>query len=153
MMIGLPLILFQVKGGEKDMGDIIDLAIKEFEGKTVKNNFFRSTSGTLATLTADTGKDMYLAVAEGTIATSLTTTVVDQVTVDLVVNSVTVESISVLVDVNSRLSPYKFKFSGKVTTGQTISIEATIGTAGSAMQMTGNLECFEEDTGNTPAIT
>jgi len=49
---------------KKRLSDIEYLAIKEFGGKLVKNEGFLSATGTLATLTAASGKDMYIARAK-----------------------------------------------------------------------------------------
>ena len=46
------------------MSDIMFLAKKEFDGKLRQNDGTRTTAGDLATLTATTGKDMYLAYAK-----------------------------------------------------------------------------------------
>ena len=151
-MVG-PWVFYLEQFGGKEMGDIEYLAIKEFDGKTRKDFSFRSTSGTLATLTAATGKDMYVAVAEGSIGTARTDAPVESITVELKLNGTTIEEYNILVDNLTRFTDFKFKFSGKVTTGQIILIEATLNGPGVAMQMSGNLECFEEDTGTTPAIT
>lgn len=133
------------------MGDIEYLSIKEFDGKTVKDNgvLASGVTGDIATLTASGGKDMYLAVAEGSVINA--GTVLGTNRIELLINGSIVETININVDTdNIPTVTFRFKFSGKVTTGQIIKIARPA--AGSQSVVNASLECFEEDTGASPAI-
>jgi len=135
----------------QEMGDIEYLSKKEFDGKTVKDkgSLLNGITGDIATLTASGGKDMYLAVAEGSIAHSGDTLGIN--VINLLVNGVTIETIGLNADTDSNTTvPFKFKFSGMVAAGQIIKI--TRSQSGSQTTVYANLECFEEDTGADPTI-
>ncbi len=154
---GLPLILFKVGAvATEDMSDIQYLAIKEFDGKIRSSEGILSVIGDLATLTANNGKDMYLASAK--ITFTLSTIIVGQANlnnrVDLKINGVLIESARYSININSGNLfdlVYEFKNIGrKVLAGEIIKLEAI--TLGSVSSVAGFIECFEEDTGNSPQI-
>lgn len=134
------------------MGDIIDLAIKEFEGKLRSDEGRLTVIGDLVSLEANTGKDMYIARAKvNWRAVEGGTTL----TIELKLNNVVIETYSpriasVSVQDNT-FETYEFKnTSGKVLAGETIKIEII---DISSTSVEGFIECFEEDTGESPAIT
>lgn len=157
-MVGLPLILFKVEEDGIDMGDIQYLAIKEFDGKLVKNNGTLTIAGTLATLTAAGGKDMYLGRAKVNYKGS-TVLGSEGAIIDLTINGTVVETaefISITAGPASASGmvsdSYEFKNIGhKVTTTQIIKLEVRSVTG--TVSLEGFVECFQEDTGTTPEIS
>ncbi len=165
-IVGLPLILFKTLLGG-DMGDILDLAIKDFQGKRVDVDTDTTitadaTETTIATQTASGGSDMWL--AEAKVYWHVVSTqgsVVMDMSHKLYVNNVLKET----VDYNRMLQTgsaeggqliTKFLEKGlRVTTGQEIKITATNGTGGAAdtTNHNGILILWEEDSGLTPQIT
>ena len=142
-----PWISFLKEGGKKRLSDIEYLAIKEFGGKLVQNDGTKTTTGDLATLTASVGKDMYLAKAKVNINASGVSNA--SVTIQLKVNAVVIEEYQteVLADTGDK---YEFTSVGfKVAATQIIKLEVT---AVSGMNVEGQLICFEETTGESPAV-
>jgi len=150
-----PSILTTGGGGAAILSDIMFLAKKEFDAKTLApNESTRTTTGDLATLTAGGGKDMYLASAK--VNAIITGTGNGTVTVELKVNGVIVETYSA--DLNHGTAPdsgnstdsYSFNVIGvKVAATQIIKLEVT---AISDVTINGVIQCWEETTGVTPVI-
>ena len=133
-------------GVRKTLSDIEYLAIKEFDGKLVKNEGVKSTTGTLATLTASSGKDMYLGRAK---LVARENSSGGTVKVELQANSVVLET-ALLAITNGQSVEYDFKNVGhKVVATQVIKLEIT---ALSATDVEGFVECFEETTGDSPQV-
>ena len=156
-MVGLPMTLFAGKVGDTDMGDIEFLAIKEFDGKLVKNDNSVTANGTLATLTASSGKDMYLASSKCSIKMSNTTGTTQGAIVSLTINGTVVEIIrfnqvnNSLSGVSTQWGAYEFKSIGhKVAATQIIKLEVT--SFSGTPTVYGFIECFEETTGETPQV-
>lgn len=138
------------------MGDIIDMAIKEFEGKLRSNTAVQpsATTGDLGTLTANTGKDMYLARAKASIKDT-GGAVAGQLKIELLVNGIVRDRWFTSMSRNTNIgghvgNTYDFMSGFKVTTGQTIKLR--VDTAATNVEVSGTVECFEEDTGVSPQI-
>jgi len=143
-MVFPPTHWFQGLKGRRRLSDIEFLAKKDFDGKLVKNmGEQRTTIGTLATLTASSGKDLYVARAGVSVSFASGT-----IEVELRINGVAVETY--LADLNGS-GNYNFKSIGhKVAATKTIVLEWTV--EGVTATMEGFLEGFEETTGETPVI-
>lgn len=162
-IFGLPLILFKVGVvAAEDMSDIQFLAIKEFDGKvrSDEGELFEVV-GDLATLTANTGKDMYLASAKCVFFNTTESQDSFAAEVGLSINGVVIETArysSSSIDGSSGFNGgallsmvYEFKNIGrKVLAGEIIKIAVTDAEADIAMA--GFIECWEEDTGESPQI-
>ena len=138
------------------LSDIEYLSIKEFDNKLLSDEGSLTTTGTLATLTADTGKDMYIARAKITFfADSQDDALGD--TVELQLNGVVIETSPATLQValgSTGLATHTYSFENighKVTTGQVIRLQVTILDAQTTVE--GFIECFEEVTGTSPAIS
>ena len=156
-----PFVTFPtLKGGRRKLSDIEYLAIKEFGGKLKTD--YGVTSGTtaqdIATLTASTGKDMYLASAKISIRCGSSNN--SNASAELIVNGVTVAEyrggfMSNATGANAGATSadnFEFAIKGvKVAASQIIKIRAT--TIGTAITIAGELVCFEESTGISPKIT
>ena len=143
----------------KRLSDIEFLAIKENDGKLKKNEGFLSATGTLATLTAASGKDMYIASAKVTFYTNSTSpnaAIADKV--ELHINGTNVETaVSSMLDENATDAAgvytwtYEFKNIGhKVLATQVIKLEVI--TLDSETDVEGYIECFEEATNVSPQV-
>jgi len=139
------------------LSDIEFLAIKEFGGKLRSAEGSVTAAGDIASLTANTGKDMYFASANVTFAledVSNNSAVLDDVV--LKINGTIIETVvSTLEAVTSKGSTsvftYQFRNIGhKVAAGQIIKIEAI--TVDTDTRIEGFIECFEENTGTSPAV-
>ena len=113
-----PWLVFLRKSGKK-LSDIEFLSIKEFGGKLVENdNTVDNATGDLATLTANSGKDMYLASAKVNCRASGTANAI--CTVALIVDTVTKETYEADLnhgtgpDSGNSTSEYTFTFGYKV---------------------------------------
>ena len=154
-MAMLPLLAARIVEADDDMGDLEYLAIKEHEGKLRSDEGFADVLGDMATLTANVGKDMYLATAKCMVRL-LTETGINQWRVELKVNGNTIETAHGLfkgsgTNNNSNLTQdYEFKNIGhKVLAGEIIKLEVTqINTV--QTQIEGEISCFEENTGVSP---
>ena len=147
--------LFSLWKRGRRLSDIEYLSIKEFDGKLVKNDGVLSATGDLATLTASAGKDMYLAKAkvnvEGggsggscTITLNINGTVVETYEVKFAA----ISSAQALVNKSSH---YEYINIGqKVAATQIIKLEVT--QESSIDNIHGSIVCFEEATGDSPAI-
>ena len=140
--------------GDTDMDDIEYLSIKDFNSKLRSNDSVRTTTGVLATLTANTGKDMYLASAIISCGSTSAGTPSGLYTVQLRVNSVVVETGYVYITgvSDNGWNKYEFAFKGKVTTGQVIDLNVSRAVSVTTTEVSGSIQCFEEDTGTTPQI-
>ena len=140
-----------LSGGKKRLSDIEFLAIKEFDGKLKQSDGSIFATGDVATITASSGKDMYLARAKITI--SSTSTAGTSSTVVLKVNGTVVgTTVARLDDTSNGTYVYEFASSGlKVAATEIIKIEVTI--YGTNQTISGELICFEETTGESPQIT
>jgi len=142
--------------GEIDMGDIQFLSIKEFDGKLRSDEGFRSTAGNLASLTANTGKDMYIGRAKIVwYMDSGNQQAIGNECVLKINDSVIETSKNTMGFPNSfggtPTMVYEFKNMGhKVLAGQIIKLEVI--TMDIRTEIEGFIECFEEDTGTTPQI-
>jgi len=135
----------------RKLSDIEYLSIKEFDGKLVKNmGAQRTTAGTLATLTASSGKDMYL--ARASVALHYDGTGTPGTVIELQINGTAVETLDY--DArnigNEQFTHYFTNIGHKVAATQAIRIEV-ISTANTVIE--GFVECFEETTGDSPAIS
>jgi len=149
-MVG-PWIAFLRKRAGGRLSDIEFLAIKAFGGKLVKNEGFLSATGDLATLTASSGKDMYLARAKVTFYSRVSnpSSVGDKI--ELKVNGTVVETTGYSMLTNAIETSYEFKNIGhKVAATQIIKLEVTV--LATDTDVEGFIECFEETTGETPQI-
>ncbi len=140
----------------KRLSDIEYLAIKEFGGKLRKNPANRTSIGDLGTLTANTGKDMYLAKAyvsgwqsgngfkkDATIVLKINGTIVE--TCYFSASGTTTGSGAG----GTHSQWYNFTVGYKVAATQIIKMEVTVI---DGYQISGTVECFEENTGESPAI-
>lgn len=152
---GIPLLVARllIEGGVATLSDIIVLAKKEFEGKVRSVEGQSSAVGDLVTITANTGKDMYLARAVVTFYQNAGgTATADQV--ELKLNGVIKETARYSGAVNANGAgfggnAYEFKNIGqKVAAGQIIKLEIIGLDADTDCE--GMIEVFEEDSGTDP---
>ncbi len=139
------------------MGDIEYLSIKEFDGKLRKNEGVLSATGTLATLTANSGKDMYIARAKCVFFSNTASTGTSgSAKIELQVNGIVVESLRtflVMVAGSQQMLTFEYEFKNighKVAATQVIKLEVTA--MPTTIDVEGFIECFEETTGETPQI-
>jgi len=139
-------------GGIRDVGDIEFLTKKEFDGKLKKNEGFKSTTGDLATLTASSGKDMYLARAKVIFFANVASAEAIADEVVLKINDVIVETAKSASSSGTQFAwSYEFRNIGhKVAATQIIKLEVI--TLDTQVDVEGFVECFEETTGETPVI-
>jgi len=131
----------------KRLSDIEFLSIKEFDGKLVKNDSVRTTVGDLATLTASSGKDMYV----GTATISGYDIVNNAVSVVVLkINGTEVERFTHVASTEDNNFTYEFKTKGKVAATEIIKIEWI--TEGDTGTIAGAIQCFEETTGASPQV-
>jgi len=135
---------------ELDDGQLSDkmfLAVKKFQNKLRQDDNTRTTTGDLVTLTAATGKDMYIATAKINIRG---TGASPSVTVQLLVNAVVIEECQWSSIDNVGWNDYEFASVGfNVAAGEIIKLEVT---AINNADVEGQLICFEENTGTTPRL-
>lgn len=134
----------------QEMGDIEYLSKKEFDGKRRDDEVLKSNgaTGAGATLTANTGKDMYVAKAK--ISWEVSTGNTELVVISLRLNGVIVESYRGRGDV-ADAHGYEFvNIGGKVAAGEVI--EIFIESSEFNLDVETVLVCFEEDTGADPTI-
>jgi len=134
-------------------GDLAFLQQKEQEGKLKTNEGSLSAIGDLASITASSNKDLYIARAR--CVASLETDAIDNVSqVVLKVNGVIKETASSFLAKttvqnagSTSTTVYEFSCSGlKVTSGQIIKLEVI--SIGSSTTIDGFLECWEESSGS-----
>jgi len=147
-----------LKERKKRLSDIEYLAIKEFDGKLRENenNVASGATGDLVTLTANSGKDLYLARAKCTIIPNAGN---DSFTGEIVlkVNGVIFETTkwrrkgsTGAGDTGQMAHVYEFVNVGqKVAATQIIKLEVISNTLSLCE---GFLSCFEETTGESPAV-
>jgi len=158
----MPWIAFLKSRGGKKLSDIEYLSIKEFGSKLVKNDGSLSATGDLCSITAASGKDMYLASAK--INVYAETDNIDDRSITVVLKAgaagseTIVETFDMILGRDSSGTngvagrSYEFNLKGiKVTTTQNIQLEVTVIEAG--VGVNGQLTCFEEATGATPQVT
>jgi len=142
---------------KKRLSDIEYLAIKEFDGKLVTNTGQQADGGTgnAATLTASSGKDLYLAKAQVTVRVDADTLlIVGEIT--LVANAVIKDrwEFSFAGDVGNPgqlTQTHDFAVKGiKVAATQTIVIDVV--SSNVDFDITGTLVGIEETTGESPAV-
>jgi len=142
-----PWLLYLREAGGGRLSDIEYLSIKEFGSKLVQNDGTRTTAGDLCTLTASSGKDMYLAGAKINFRSLATP---PSITVTLDVDTVVIETAELELTDTSESGDYEFVSKGfKVAATKVIKLEVT---AIASMDVQGQLICFEETTGESPAI-
>lgn len=157
MPFPFPISISIIPGGAEKhvlMSDILFLSVKEHAGKLVKNEGFQSGTGVLATLTANSGKDMYIARAKITFFhNALTkTSVADEVVLDI--NGTVVETSKATLGMDSGGSgkvthTYEFKNIGHKVAGTQV-IKLQVITLDIDTDVEGFIECFEETTGQSP---
>jgi hypothetical protein len=134
-------------------GDIQFLANKEFSGKLVSDEGSLSAAGNLCTITANTGKDLYLSGAK----LSWTAAGADfTVTAELKAGPVGTETVietyrgGQVVGIGGT-KVYEFQTKGiKVAAGENILIELTVFSGAGAESCEGIIQGFEETTGGSP---
>lgn len=144
---------FNVKVG----GDLAFLAKKEFDGKLSSAEGFLSAIGDLVTITAATGKDMYLARAQVSFYVNLSNSSSFGDFCELKANGVIKETAAYSSGQassgfgGSTSIVYDFRNLGlKVLAGQIIKLEVTVLTAKTDVE--GFIEVWEEDTGVDPTL-
>jgi len=148
-----------LKERKKRVSDIEFLAVKEKEGKIRSAEGFLSVTGDLATLTANTGKDMYLAKAKCCVFLRASANDISEARIELKLNGVIIETVQIAIQGSSGTSSgkgmgygdYEFKNIGrKVLAGQIIKLE--VAAIPTTSDVEGFIECFEETTGEDPRI-
>jgi len=145
-------------GKKGKLSDIEYLAIKEFDSKLVTNTGQQADGGTgnTATLTASSGKDLYLAKAKVTVRIDVDTNIIlGEVT--LVANSVIKDrwifsgAAGATGSGTTGEMVYEFAVQGiKVAATQTIVLDVVASNVD--FDITGTLVGIEETTGETPAV-
>ena len=143
-------------GVRKRLSDIEYLSIKEFDGKLVKNEGTLSATGDLATLTASSGKDMYLATAKVNVWINADNFNTQIVQIELKANGTVIETFNASFEASTSLLtggnvPYTFNIKGvKVAATQIIKLEVI--SIGANIDANGQLTCIEETTGDSPQV-
>jgi len=130
-------------------GDIAYLSKKEFDGKLRQADGSLSVTGDLATLTANAGKDMYLAKATVVFYNNSASNPTVASKVSLLLNGVTVEVVASQIGLITESFQYIFVNLGKVATTQIIKLEVTA--IDTNVDIEGSIVVFEEDTGTDPS--
>lgn len=131
------------------MSDLQYLAVKEFEGKVVKNNGTVTSTGTLAILTAAGGKDLYIAKAKISARSTSTGIILE---IGLSVDGITVELFTFITTSNNLSTDYDFIIKGlKVLPTKNIQLVVNTNTSNN-FNVKGVIEGWEEDTGTSPQI-
>lgn len=143
-------------GEGKKLSDIEYLAIKEFDSKLVKADGDITATGDIASLTASSGKDMYLASAKCVVYSEGVNASVS-FTIVLKVNGTVEETFRGFLGLDSATTDgtgdyqYEFNLKGaKVAATEIIKIEATV--LGANIGVAGELMCIEETTGESPQV-
>ena len=134
-------------------GSLGFISKKAFQGKTRQNDGILTTTGTLATLTANSGKDMYLASAKCSLMQDDDTGTINNAQIDLTVNGTIVESYVFYTAHgtgrgHSGTGPYEFTWKGFVDATQVIKLE--VATLSTAFTVAGHIQCWEETDGVDP---
>jgi len=142
-------ILFnKIQAGAVTLSDILVLAVKEKLGKLRSDEGFLSATGDLATLTANSGKEMYIARAQIIYFSNQTTAVNGGCEVVLKINGTIVETTNFSTDIRGPIV-YEFKNIGhKVAATEIIKLEVI--SLDTPVDVEGFIECFEETTGVNP---
>ncbi len=141
---------------KKTLSDIEFLAKKEFDGKLRTAKGTLSATGDLATITANSGKDMYLAKAKVSARiedTAKNRTVIVELKVNGVIKATWACDLSAQFTTIGATSSigYEFVMSGiKVAATQIIKLEVV--TLDASVEVNGELVVFEETTGESPVI-
>jgi len=145
---------------KKRLSDIEYLAIKEFDGKLRTTEGTLSVTGDLATLTANSGKDMYLAKAKVNCRLENTNAGSEIAVIELKagVSGSEVVKATWACQLNAGTggegtseTSYEFVVSGiKVAASQIIKLEVI--TLDTLIEANGELVVFEETTGESPAV-
>jgi len=149
-----PIIQFLRRKGK--VSDIEFMAIKEFDGKLVHNEGALTAAGTLCTLTASSGKDLYLAKAVVYVKVDTVNVAAEVATIELQANGVVIETVGVGKESGaSTVSEigYVIHLAGhgiKVAATQILKLEATV--LDGAISLEGAIYGFEETTGDSPAV-
>jgi hypothetical protein len=136
--------------GGGGVGDIGFLAVKQFDNKLRTDEGTLTGTGVLASITANVGKDMYIAGASLTYVKNIGSGSFN-VQVELQVNGIVIETYISRGSASSPggFHPYHFNQRGlMVAAGETIELVVTA--LGSSSQIEGNLLVWEEDTGESP---
>jgi len=128
-------------------GDLAFLQQKEQEGKLKTDEGSLTGAGTLASLTASSGKDMYLSSASVSLRKGSSVGSSNH-TVELQVNGVVKETFTTFEFASAgKLSAYHFSTKGlKVSPTEVIRLQVT--ELGSTTQVEGTLQCWEEPSGS-----
>lgn len=132
----------------KRLSDIEFLAIKEFQGKLREDDGTVTATGDIASLTANSGKDLYITSAK---CSHRNATNAGYVTVVLKKNGTEIERCQLGAAGQPDTESYEFKNIGfKVAATQIVKIELVteVGTA----VVSGYIQGFEEDTGEDPRV-
>jgi len=128
-------------------GDLAFLQQKQQEGKLKTAEGSRTSVGDICTVTASSGKDLYLAKAKVSVAgvDGFIRTVVVELKAGAVGSETVIETFSTqMVTASNSVTNYEFAISGiKVTTGQNILLEATV-VGATTMRVNGVIEAWEE---------
>ena len=156
--IHFPTIL--PKGGAATLSDIMFLAVKEYNGggtsKLFTDEGTLSATGDLASITASSGKDLYLAKAKVSARHETGATGTATGIVELKANGTIVATWAARLHIPTGTSAnsvaeYEFAVSGiKVAATEIIKLEAV--TVDANLEVNGELVCWEETTGADPAI-
>lgn len=152
-----PWLVFLKESGKKRLSDIEYLSIKEFGGKRVDADAETAITNTstetdIVTVTASSGKDMYLAGAKmKSTGTVVTTT---NVTYRLFANGVELEKVTFTGEGPNSEQSFNFLTKGvKVAATQIIKLTGQNSDAtATTVTYFGKLILFEETTGESPAV-
>jgi len=140
----------------KRLSDIEYLAIKEFDSKLVHNEGALTSTGTLCTLEASSGKDLYLASATVYVKIDQVQTQASVGTIELQADGTVIETASIGTESGTGGAfgiGYQIHFAGKgikVVAGKALRLECTV--LGTDISLEGTIYAFEETTGDSPAI-
>ena len=154
--MGIILVMKALIQRKGKLSDIEFLAIKEFGGKIVKNEGTASAAGDLATLTANSGKDMYIARAKCVFHQQANISSLQTAEVVLKINGTVVETATSAKSGQTTSQGetdiyYEFKNIGhKVAATEIIKLEVI--STGAGIDEEGFIECFEVATGDSPQI-
>jgi hypothetical protein len=135
-------------------GDIQFLAHKEFNGKLVTDEGTLTAAGDLCTITANTGKDLYLAGAKlNWVTNAANFNMVAELKAGPVGSETVIETYrgTTIASLGTGNMQYEFKTKGiKVTAGENILIELTSFSSAGTEDCEGIIQGWEEDTGVSP---
>lgn len=147
----IPIVIFPSILAGGIVSDIMFLAKKEFDSKLKTDEGTLSATGDLCTITASSGKDLYLGKAKVSIRMESNTALAGAI-IELKANGVIMATWAAEIELDGDSSnSYEFVISGiKVAATQIIKLEAV--TVDADVEVNGELVCFEETTGATPVI-